>query len=164
MAGNEGNLLLENVRIIYRNFAGKEGPYNSEGDRNFAVILEDPKLVAAMEKDGWLVKYTKPRDEDDEPQPYLPVRVKFDRGRPPLVVMITSRGRTELDEDSCEVLDWADIRNVDLFVRPYNWSVNGKSGTKAYLKSIYVTIEEDALQLKYADIDDIPSRSGKVDE
>jgi hypothetical protein len=32
-------VLMEGVRIIFRNFAGKEGQYNKEGDRNFGVIL-----------------------------------------------------------------------------------------------------------------------------
>jgi hypothetical protein len=79
--------------------------------------------------------------------------LNFSKGRPPRVVMVTSRGRTHLGEDEVELLDWADISNVDLIVRPYEWSVNGKTGVKAYLQSIYVTIEEDALELKYADLD-----------
>ena len=58
-------------------------------------------------------------------------------------MLITSRGRTNLDEDQVEMLDWADIINVDMIVRPYEWTVNEKSGVKAYLQSIYVTIEED---------------------
>lgn len=163
MPNNEKNIVMENVRIVFRNFAGKEGMYNREGERNFAVILEDPKLVKALEKDGWNVKYLKAREDGDEEQPYLQVSVNF-KGRPPHIVMITSRGRTTLSEDECEVLDWADIRTVDLIVRPYEWVVNGKTGIKAYLKSIFVTIEEDALELKYAAIDDIPARAGRVDD
>lgn len=153
MAQNDNTVLMEGVRIIFRNFSGKEGQYNREGDRNFAVLLDD-RVANAMADDNWNVKWLRPRDEDEEenPQAYLPVSVNF-KGRPPRVVLITSRGRTNLDENSVEMLDWADIINVDLIVRPYEWTVNEKSGIKAYLQSIYVTIEEDALEQKYAELD-----------
>lgn len=78
--------------------------------------------------------------------------------------MITSRGRNHLGEDEIELLDWADIKMVDMIVRPYEWAVNGKTGIKAYLQSIFVTIEEDALELKYAEIDDVQSRGGRTDD
>ncbi len=152
---NENTVLMEGVKIIFRNFAGKEGQYNREGDRNFAVLLDDT-TAEAMANDGWNVKWLKPREDSDEeepPQAYLGVSVNFAKGRPPRVVMVTSRGRTNLGEEDVELLDWADITNVDLIVRPYEWSVNGKTGIKAYLQSIYITIEEDALELKYADLD-----------
>jgi hypothetical protein len=162
MAYNDSNVVMENVRIIFRNFKGAEGQYNREGDRNFAVLLDDD-VAEAMAKDGWNVKWLKAREEGDSEQAYLAVSVNF-KGRPPRAVMITSRGRTALHEDEIELLDWADIRTVDLIVRPYEWVVNGKTGIKAYLQSIFVTIEEDVLELKYADIDDVPARGGRVDE
>lgn len=147
-----GTVILEDVRILFRNFSGKEGQYNREGDRNFAVLLED-NLADAMARDGWNVKYLKPREEGDSPQPYIQVAVNF-RGRPPRIVMITSRGRTTLTEDEVNILDWAEIKHVDLIVRPYEWVVNKKTGVKAYLQSIFITIEEDPLELKYADVPD----------
>lgn len=152
MPPQDNTVLMEGVRIIFRNFAGKEGQYNREGDRNFAVLLDD-KTAQAMAEDNWNVKWLQPRGEEEEetPQAYLPISVNF-KGRPPRIVMITSRGRTNLDEDSIEMLDWVNIINVDLIVRPYEWTVNQKSGVKAYLQSIYVTIEEDALELKYSDL------------
>lgn len=151
---NEDTVLMEGVRIIFRNFSGKEGQYNREGDRNFAVLLDDT-AAEAMTSDGWNVKWLKPREDDEEEtqQAYLPVSVNFEKGRPPRVVMITSRGRTNLDADGVELLDWADITNVDLIVRPYTWEVSGKTGVKAYLQSLYVTIEEDELERKYAELD-----------
>lgn len=163
MPKNPGTILMEDVRIIFRNFAGKEGQYNREGERNFAVILEDDKLVKQLEKDGWNVKYLKAREEGDDEQPYLQVSVGY-KNRPPKIVMISSRGRTELNEDQCEILDWADISKVDLIINPYEWLVNGKTGLKAYLKSMFVTIEEDELDLKYAHVEDVPTRSGRVDD
>jgi hypothetical protein len=155
MPQNDNTVLMEGVRIIFRNFEGKEGQYNRAGDRNFAVLL-DAGVAEAMATDGWNVKWLKPREdaeEGDEPQAYLQVTANFDKGRPPRVVMITSRGRTNLDEHTVEMLDWADIQNTDMIVRPYEWSVNGKTGVKAYLQSIYVTVEEDDLERKYAEMD-----------
>lgn len=154
MPKNDGTIVMEGVQILFRNFSGEEGQYNREGDRNFAVLL-DEKTAHELGEDGWNVKVLKPREdqeEEDAERPYLPVSVNF-KGRPPRIVMITSRGKTILGEDEVAMLDWADITNVDLIVRPYNWDVNGKTGIKAYLQSLYVTIEEDELERKYAELD-----------
>ena len=147
-------VIIEDARIIFRNFAGKEGQYNRAGDRNFALLL-DQDTAHNMAKDGWNIKTLRARDEGDADQPYIPVSVNFKGPRPPRVVMITSRGRTSLPEELVELLDYADIRTVDVILNPYEWVVNGKSGVKAYLKSIFVTIEEDALERKYADVPEI---------
>lgn len=155
-------VVIENARIIKRNFAGREGQYNREGDRNFLVLI-DEKTAEAMQEDGWNIKWLKSNEEGEPDQPILSVSVSY-KGRPPTIVMITSRGRTKITEDEVELLDWADISNVDLILNPYEWAVSGKSGIKAYLKSMYVTIVEDALEIKYGDIDEIPARSGRIDE
>jgi hypothetical protein len=154
---NDNTVLMEGVRIIFRNFSGKEGKYNREGDRNFAVLLDD-EVANALAEDGWNVKWLQARNEDEEetPQAYLPVSVSY-KGRPPRIVMVTSRGRTNIDDTQVEMLDWATIINVDLIVRPYEWTVNGKNGIKAYLQSLYVTIEEDELERKYAEEPDRPA-------
>lgn len=145
-------VVLENVRILFRNFSGAEGRFNAKGKRNFNVLL-DHDMAEAMEKDGWNIKYLKSREEDEEPQPRLEVAVSFS-GRPPRIVLITSRGKTPLDESTVPVLDYAEITNVDLIIRPYEWQVQDKTGVKAYLQSIFVTIHEDELELKYADVPD----------
>jgi hypothetical protein len=151
----ENTVLMEGVRLVFRNFTGKEGQYNREGDRNFGVILPD-NVAEAMLTDGWNVKYLQPReeDEDDTQTPWLPVKVGYGKGRPPKIMLVTDRGRTALTEDTVEMLDWADITNVDLIVRPYHYEVHGRTGIAAYVQSMYVTIEEDALERKYAEMDE----------
>jgi hypothetical protein len=155
-----GVVTMEGVRIIFRNFRGEEGQWNKPGDRNFCVLLE-PRVATDLINDGWNVKYLKPRDEEEEqnPQAYLPVEVAYDRGRPPKIFLITAGGTKmrELHEDEVGDLDWIlvdQILNIDMMVRPYDWSQpSGKSGTKAYLQSMYMTIEEDQLAQKYSELE-----------
>lgn len=155
------NLILEDVRIIFRNFAGAEGMYNRKGDRNFAVVL-DRDIAEQLALDGWNVKMLRPRDEDDEPTPYISVAVNFDGARPPVIQMITAKGRTQLDVETIETLDWVDISQVDLIVRPYDWEVSGRTGRKAYLQSMYVTIIDDPLALKYNNTHEIATVEGPM--
>jgi hypothetical protein len=147
MAKNDRNITLEDITIAFRNFAGKEDMYNRQGDRNFAIILS-PEEADKMLRDGWNVKYLRPRDEGDEPQPYIQVAVSY-KNRPPKICMVTSKSMTYLTEDEVEMLDWVDIETADCTLNPYDWSVNGKAGTKAYLQALYVKIEEDYLQAKW---------------
>lgn len=148
---NDNNVTFENARLVYRNFEGKEGRYNKSGDRNFSVVLSDQE-AEDMIRAGWNVKRKEPRDEGDGKFNTLDVTVEYSKGRPPRITLITSKGQTFLDEDTCMLLDWADIKICDLIVRPYSWAVNGNTGIKAYLHMIYVTVNENALELKYADV------------
>ena len=120
---NVPNIIIENARIIFRNFRGEESKYNRAGNRNFCVIIEDSEQAEKLSNDGWNVRLLAPRDEDEEPRHYIQVAVSFEN-IPPKVYMIT---------------------------RPYSWEVNGKTGIKAYLKTMYVTIEEDEFAEKYAE-------------
>lgn len=142
---------LEDAHIMFRNFEGKEGQFNSLGDRNFAVILPQD-LADQLAADGWNIKVLEPKEEGDEPVPYVGVTVRFDI-RPPKIVQITSSGRTQLTEELVGTLDWADIRTCDLMCRGYDWEFAGKTGTKAYLQTMFVTVEENALERKYAEME-----------
>lgn len=149
------NIVIESARIGFRNFSGKEGKFNPAGRRNFCVFL-DMDIALALEKDGWNVRWLQPRDESEDRQPYLQISVSYDN-IPPKIVLVTQKGKTIMDEDSVNILDWAEIQNVDIIIRPYNWEVNGKSGVKAYVKSMYVTIMEDSFESKYYDVPDSAS-------
>lgn len=155
------NLRLENVRIIFRNFSGKEGKFNRAGDRNFCVVIDTDEQAQALLDAGWNVHIRPPRDEDEEPLRYIPVAVRFGN-IPPRVYLLTRKSKVALTEETIGTLDNAEIKCVDLTLRPYHWKVNGNTGTKAYLKTMYVTIEEDEFEEKYQRPGDAADAEEKV--
>lgn len=145
------NLVLEDVEIGFRNFEGREGLYNREGERSFVVFL-DHDLAEELAAEGWNVKYPKERadikDEEDTRSPYLPVDATIKKF-PPKFVLVNGENAERLEEDQLAMLDWVDIRNVKCTIRPYEWERRGESGVKAYLVNNYIIMETDPFIEQY---------------
>ena len=135
-------LQIDDARIAFRNFRGEGDKFNREGDRNFAVVIPDQDMADELVNRGWNVKIKPPRDEDDAPFMFIPVKIKFNE-RGPKVYLQSGEKTVELDEEGIDCLDDVDILGVDLDIRPYDWEVNGKQGRTAYLQSIHVVQEID---------------------
>lgn len=150
-APSRKDITIQNVRILWPHFSGEKDKFHVPGQRDFTMVF-DQEVGAMLEAEGYNVSYFEPREEGEIPDGKLKVKVNFD-GRPPKIVLITSRGRTLLDEVTAATLDCARIERADVIIRPYDWEVNGKTGRSAYLNELYVTIYESELDLKYADIE-----------
>ena len=146
-------LCIEDARLVFKNLSGKGSEYNKEGDRNFAIVLDDEQ-AEKLSNDGWSVKVREPREgyEDEGNFNTLRVNVKFgpNESRNPKVYCISGKKMVQLTENSIGVLDFDDIETVDLTIRPYNWVKANRSGTSAYLEEMYVTVRSSRLQDKYA--------------
>ena len=140
---------IENARIGFRNFEGAEGKYNPKGNRNFVVFLPTD-IAKEMEKDEFRIKWLTNDAEYEEPQAILQVAVAFGN-YPPNVVLVSNGRMSRLDETNINTLDFADLETVDLIVRGYSWSAQGKTGVKAYLKTGYFTLRVDELASKYSE-------------
>jgi hypothetical protein len=151
MPDTRSRIILEGVAIPqgFRNFSGISRKFNEEGNRNFCVFL-DEETAQALKKDGWNVRWLQPRNEEEEPAPILKVKVQYQRrdgtrARPPRIMLITSKGKTPLDEGTVPLLDWAEIISADMEIRPYEYEPGKIS---AYLHSLWVTIRDDPLEMK----------------
>lgn len=152
-----GILQIDDARIIYRNFSGAGSKFNREGDRNFAVVIPTEELADRLTELGWNVKVKPPRDDDETPFMYLPVKVKFNE-RGPAAYLKSGDNLVKLNEDTVSCLDDVDILSVDMDLRPFDWEVQDKSGRTAYLQSICVTQQIDRFAAKYG------KNSGSADD
>lgn len=152
------NITIENARIIFRNLSGKPDKFNPHGGkRGFSVVIDDPKFAEDLKKEGWNVKSFKPReDEEGDPGYFLQVKVLFSDRSNPHIYLCTKKNKTMLNEETVGTLDYADIASVDLVIRPYEYDVQGKQGVAAYVKTMYVTINEDEFAEKYEYEEDVP--------
>jgi hypothetical protein len=157
--GPRGILQIDDAQIIFRNFSGRPDRYNREGDRNFALRINDQETADALINEGWNVRIKPPREDGDTPFMYLPVKVQFnDRG--PAVYLQSGKARNTLTEDTVSVLDNIDILSVDMDIRPYDWQLaDGKSGRKAYLQSMLVHQKVD----RFAQRDEEPDYMDEED-
>lgn len=148
------NVVIKNARLKFRNFAGREKTFNREGDRNFNVVIDDVEVAQQMIADGWNVRVTKPKEEGDEPEYLIQVAVGY-KVLPPVIFLLTQgkKKKTALDEEDIAKLDTLEIVNANVSIRPRQWEMNGKSGIKAYLKTLYVTIEEDEFADEFEEFD-----------
>lgn len=161
---NNRDFTLEKVQIRLRNFEGKAGMYNAEGQRNFIVILpDDQQGIDALLDAGIPVKQFKPREDDEPgtiPPSFIKVKVNIDNDPMPRFVTVTDGGKTTLpaNQETMIVLDWADIIEADVILNPYNWELSdGKTGVSVYLKAGYFRINEDDLEKKYSNVPDTDS-------
>lgn len=141
-------LIMENAKIRFRNFSGRPDEYTREGDRSFALVIDDEDLANKLKEDGWNVRMRMPKNDGEDPWYYLKVKVNFG-GFPPKIIEVTSRNRVSLNEETVGILDSAELKSVDVEISPYHWEIGGRSGITAYLKTMYATIEEDPFAAKY---------------
>ena len=146
-------LRLENVKIIFKNFRGEKTPYNERGSRTFSVVIDDKGFATDLLAIGWALKPLK--NEDGEVDAYhIPVKVNYASRQPPRIykVSMTTHGQLPLDERTIDMLDYLPIDYVDIILNPYEWEVTGNTGVKAYCQTMYVVIEENELDIKWANL------------
>lgn len=152
---NPSDLMIEDAKLLFTNFAGSPTRYNSEGGkREFSVALP-LNLVEDLEKDGWNVKYRKNADGEFDPErPYLGVKVSY-KFRAPAIWLITGGRKQLMTEDTVGTLDNITIKTADVVIHPSVYDVRGQQGISAYVKELYVVMDDETASFasKYADLD-----------
>lgn len=147
-------MIIENANIFWLNFSGAERQFNPAGRRNFCIDL-DPELAQQLIEEGWNVKIREPKEEGQETKYHIQAEVRFneDPRFDPEVYIITGDSMRRIGESEIHILDDAEILNVDLEINPHDWGTpkTGRPAIKAYIKKLYVTIQPNIFDVKYAD-------------
>lgn len=128
-----GSFEANDCRICYKNFSGNPSQFNRAGDKNFNLIV-DEEYVDKLREFGYNVKE---KQSDEGPWFVLPVKVKFNDYGPDCFIK-NGRKMTKLDNDTIAMLDNIALENIQMDVRPYNYTMNG-GGTSAYLSGLCVS-------------------------
>lgn len=149
-------VIIEDAQIVpaLKNFGGdKFGP---SGMKDFVIMLNDDEAGALAEL-GYNIFYFNTQDEEgnDISIPEIKIRVRFDKF-PPEVYSVYGDVHgtiTQLDNDTIGELDNIRFVSCDISFTPYRWERNGKSGTTAYLRTMYVVIPKKDFADKYGAIE-----------
>lgn len=143
------NLVLENCKIIHRNFEGRPTKFNKVGGvKSFSVVIE-PENVENLINLGWHVveKFSKNDENRENPYYTMDVKVNYKSKRTPEIYVCTSKKKTKLDEETVKTIDYADIVDCSMILHPFKYDEN--SNVTAYLDVLYVTINDNVLADKF---------------
>lgn len=163
---NRRVLKVESPEIFMVNFAGRVTDNNPKGHRQFAWKIPTPEMAEAMKEEGWAVWYTKESERYGEPAPCITVEMRWHNTKElehlnPKIYRCTRKHPTGvlLTEDLVPDLERDEIQDIVLWINPSHWTVNGKSGIKAYVDSMWVKVEDNDPTDKfwhYPDEDELP--------
>lgn len=147
-------LVLENTYIVYPNFKGapanvvidgKPREVNTDGSRKFNVAL-DPAVAEELAAQGYNIKF--PKEEESSRLPYLPVVLsKGPDVQTWIQIVLVDNGNGRFlditDPNQLAMLDDIAVGcRTNIIISPYNWIVNGNSGTTAYTKKLYIYLDD----------------------
>ena len=145
---------IENTNFIFRtNFSGdpERDTFGSDA-RRANIIIPDPDMAMDVRNEGFNVKETKPRDDEEEfiPTYFVAIGVNYDSNWPPKIYLVSGDAEPVLlDEESVNSLDMCRVRNVDVVLNPYE---NTRTGRKSlYVRTMYVVqdIDDDPFASRY---------------
>lgn len=146
------NIAIENARLLFRNFGGKPTKFRPAGGvREVSVVIPND-IAHDLLVDGWNIKTLRAREDGEDPDRILNVTVSYKFRAPKICIVGKDGTLSKLDETDIDMLDWAEIETCDIIIEPSRYDFNGNTGIKAYLKTLYITLQEDEFEAKYSAI------------
>lgn len=141
------------IKWSFSHFDGRADTFNDEGDHNFTVILEKEHALDLMDQ-GWSVKVMEPREEGDDPEYLLKVKISY-RFEPPKIYLIKGGRKIRADETDLVDIKRSTTEQISVIIQPSRWVHGNNSGITAYAKELYAKVKESRFEAMYADLEEI---------
>jgi len=150
------DLEIENASIKwgFSHFDGREDTFNDEGDHNFTVIIDSEEEAQRLMAEGWNIRTMEGREEGDPPEYLLKVKISYRFEAPPIFFLKGTR-RFRADEADLADIKRATVQQIDVIITPKPWVHGRDTGVSAYVKEMYVKINESRFAQQYADYEDV---------
>lgn len=156
-------IAIENTTFIFKsNFSGDmSNDRFGDSRRKCNIVIPDAMLADMLERDGFVVRQTRPRQGDDmedfEPERFVTAILKYRTKTgipvkyPPKVYLVSGDSvPVLLDEESVGCLDNIRVKNVNVVLNTYTYDpANG--GKNLYVRTMYVEqdLEDDPYAARY---------------
>ena len=166
------DLEIENavIKWPWSHFNGAADTFNDAGDRNFTVVLNpDYARQLMLIPNGWAIKEHAPREEGDEPEYTLKIKISY-RFEAPRIFFLKEREvfneetqqnemalrkfRVENEEELSDITRGT-VERIDFVAKPSRWVRSGETGVTAYLSEMYVHISESKMRSQYDDVEEV---------
>ena len=155
-------LRVESPEIFMINFAGRKTDSNPNGHRQFSLKLPSIEYAEQMKEEGWSVWYTKESERYGDATPCITVEMRWQSNPElkwlnPKIYKCTRKNPngTLIPEELIDELENDEIEDIVLDIRLRYWTINGKSGIKAYVDSMWLKIEDDDPSGKFWGYDEV---------
>ena len=142
------NLIIEDAKVIFPNFSGREGRYNREGNRCFSVMVPDVNLAMQLKDDGWNIKERIINGEPTGEYYINGVNINYDYYIKPIITYISNGNELELTKEFMDTnigsdiaaqLDGRGAERYDISIRPKPWDrSDGTVGIKGYVDEMRI--------------------------
>ena len=142
--------------VYFFNIIGRPAPWENEneGKRTIGIFLDD-KTAKQMKEEGWYVRMTKPKTDDQTERPYIQATVNFDAEYyEPKVFLVEGDVQTRIKaEDAIELqqlFNEGSMLKMDVKISPYtNYSFYDKYGAVAFVDILGFHAEVDPIAAEY---------------
>jgi hypothetical protein len=159
-----------NIKWAWSHFNGAADTFNTEGDRNFVVVLDPEDARALMEiPDGWSIKEYPGREEGDDPEFTIKIKISY-RFEAPKIFFLKEKevvdpetGQTTMklrkfrveNESELNDITRGTVKRIDFKASPSRWVRNGEAGVTPYLSEMYVHMVESKIGSMYDDVEEV---------